>query len=111
MLPQNRWKMWTFSQKLKRNITSANKKGAADILTQGRDGKTPVKDKKNYSKNIRGREMGTEQINLVLSSKNMNVLLENMRRACMAVTRQMFGQWMNGWWGKEMSLYSLAYNE
>ena len=72
-----------------------NKKGAADIIIPGRDGKTPVKDKKkkkNYRKNIRGRKMGTEQIHLVVFSKNMNVQLENMRRARMVVTRQMFGQ-------------------
>ena len=51
-----------------------NKKGAADIIIPGRDGKTPVKDKKkNYRKNIRGRKMGTEQIHLVVFSKNMNV--------------------------------------
>ena len=52
-----------------------NKKGAADIIIPGRDGKTPVKDKKkkkNYRKNTIGGEMGTEQINLVLFSKNMN---------------------------------------
>lgn len=48
-----------------------NKKGAADIIIPGRDGKTPVKDK-NYRKNTRGREMETEQMNLVLFSKTMN---------------------------------------
>lgn len=75
-----------------------NKKGAADIIIPGRDGKTPVKDKKkkNYRKNTIGGEMGTEQINLVLFSKNMNAQLENMRRTHMVVTRQMFGQRMNG---------------
>ena len=75
-------------------MTSVKKKRAhkADIIIHGRDGKTPIKDKKDQRKDIRGRRMGPEERNLVFFSKNFNVYLENMGGAHMVGPQQMFGQ-------------------